>query len=204
MTEIILARHGQTAWNVGEVFRGQSDIELDETGLKQAQLLAEYLNKRKIEAIFSSPLQRALKTAQIIASYHKLEVQVTQGLNDLSFGEWEGKPSKEVQQKDPVLFAQWVATPHLVRLPGGDSIDDLTKRVLKLVNEVVEKYQGTVVLVAHRVVHQALILALLGLDNSHFWNIRMDTAAITTFIYTQGRFVLTGHNNTSYLQSLKK
>lgn len=204
MTEIILARHGQTAWNVGEVFRGQADIELDETGLKQAQLLAEYLSKRKIEAVFSSPLQRALKTANIIASYHKLEVQVTQGLNDLSFGEWEGLSSQEVQKRYPVIFAQWVTTPHLVKLPGGDALNDLTGRASKLVHEVVNRYQGTVVLVAHRVVHQALILALLGLDNSHFWNISMDTAAITTFLHTQGRFILTGHNNTSYLQSLQK
>lgn len=201
MTDIILARHGQTAWNIGEVFRGQTDIELDETGLKQAQLLAEYLGNRKIDAVFSSPLQRAFKTAQTIASYHHLEVRVTQGLNDLSFGEWEGKPSKEVQQEYPSLFKRWVATPHLVKLPGGESLDDLTARVMNLVNEVVNQYHNSIIFVAHRVVHQSLILALLGLDNSHFWNIRMDTAAITTFRYTQGRFVLTEHNNTSYLQS---
>jgi broad specificity phosphatase PhoE len=201
MTEIILARHGQTAWNVGEVFRGRTDIKLDETGLKQARLLAEYLSERNIEAVFSSPLQRALQTADNIARYHKLEAQITQGLNDLSFGEWEGKTSKEVQEQYPVLFEQWVATPHLVKLPGGESLDDLTVRAMNLVSEVVKLYRNSVVLVAHRVVHQALILALMGLDNSHFWNIRMDTAATTTFLYTRDRFVLIEHNNTSYLQS---
>ena len=104
MTEIILARHGQTAWNIGEVFRGQTDIPLDETGEKQAQLLAEYLSSRKIEAVYSSPLQRALKTAQAIARYHQFEVQVTQGLNDLSFGEWEGMPHEEVREKYRELY----------------------------------------------------------------------------------------------------
>ncbi len=200
MTEIILARHGQTAWNIGEVFRGQTDIPLDETGLKQAELLAEYLSSRKIEAIYSSPLQRALKTAQAIARYHKLEVKVTAGLNDLSFGEWEGMPHEEVREKYKEFYERWISKPNLVKLPGGEGLDDLSKRALAVINEVVKNYQGTVVLVAHRVVHQALILALLGLDNSHIWNIRLDTAAITTFIHSDYGYILVEHNNTSFLK----
>jgi len=67
MTEIILARHGETEWNVEEVFRGRIDVELNETGLKQAELLGEYLSKLKIEKVYSSPLKRALRTAHGIA-----------------------------------------------------------------------------------------------------------------------------------------
>jgi len=63
MTEIILVRHGETKWNVEEVFRGRIDVELNETGIKQAELLGRYLSKRKIDAIYSSPLKRAVKTA---------------------------------------------------------------------------------------------------------------------------------------------
>ena len=63
MSEIILVRHGETMWNVAEIFRGRIDIELNETGIKQAELLAEYLSNVKIDAIYSSPLKRALKTA---------------------------------------------------------------------------------------------------------------------------------------------
>lgn len=200
MTEIILARHGQTAWNIGEVFRGQTDIPLDETGIKQAELLAEYLGDKKIEAIFSSPLQRALKTAQTVAQFHTLEVQVTQGLNDPSFGVWEGMPQQEVREKYRDLYGQWISSPHIVKLPGGEGLNDVTERSVALVQEVVKRYQGTVVMVAHRVVNQAIILALMGLDNSHFWNIKLDTAAITTFLYQRGRFILAEHNNTSYLK----
>ena len=76
MTEIILARHGETEWNVEEVFRGRIDIELNETGMKQAELLAEYLRDVEIDAIYSSPLKRALKTAEIIAGYHKLVIVI--------------------------------------------------------------------------------------------------------------------------------
>jgi phosphoserine phosphatase len=202
MTEIILARHGQTVWNTGEGFRGQIDIDLDATGLKQAELMGEYLNDRKIEAVYSSPLKRALQTAYPIASRHGLEVIVTQGLNDFHFGAWQGLSVTEVQEKFPALFTEWAETPHLVKIPGGDTLDAVAKRAMAVVSELIVKYQNTVVLVGHRVVSRVLMLALLGLDNSHFWNIRQDTAATTTFLYEKGRFVLSEHNNTSHLKML--
>lgn len=203
MTELVLARHGQTAWNIEEVFRGRTDIELDSTGLRQAELLADYLTERKIEAVYSSPLQRALKTANAIASRHKLNVVATEGLNDLSFGEWEGLPVTEVRKRYPALFQEWQERPHLVKIPGADSLDSVTQRAMALVDSVISRYRETVVLVSHRVVHKVLILALLGLDNSHFWNIKLDTAAITTFSYDNSRWVLTGHNDTSFLKVLE-
>jgi broad specificity phosphatase PhoE len=108
-----------------------------------------------------------------------------------------------VQEKYPELFSQWVESPHLVKIPGGENLDDVRKRALDFVANTVQN-TGTIVLVSHRVVHKILILALLGLDNSHFWNVKMDTAAITTFAYDSNRWVLTEHNNTSYLQPLKQ
>ena len=75
---------------------------------------------------------------------------------------------------------------------------------MAVVDNVITNCEGTVVLVSHRVVNKVLICALLGLDNSHFWNIRLDTCGITTFTHENGRFVLTEHNNTSYLKPLHK
>ena len=68
MTQLILIRHGETEWNVAEIFRGRSEIGLNENGIKQAELLTKYLNEFKLDAIYSSPLKRALKTAEIIGS----------------------------------------------------------------------------------------------------------------------------------------
>ncbi len=199
MTEIILARHGETEWNINEVFRGRIDIELNETGIKQAELLAEHLSERKIDAIYSSPLKRALKTAEIIAGYHKLDVEIAPGLIDFNYGKWQGLSHQEVKDKYKELYAEWINTPDRVKTPAGESLDDVRKRAMSAVGDVIAKYEGTVVLVAHRVVNKVLICALLGLDNSHFWNIRQDTGGITTFTYENGRFILTEHNNTSFL-----
>jgi len=203
-TSIILVRHGQTAWNAAEVFRGRIDIELDETGLKQAELLAEYLSRRKLEAVYSSPLKRAVQTAEAIASHHGLDVEIAPDLNDMDFGEWQGLSVQEVEGRFNELFAAWVSDPHRVRMPFGENLDDVCQRALAVVNQIVDKHGGTVVLVSHRVVNKVLICALLGLDNSHFWDVRLDTCGMTTFELTDGRFVLAEHNNTSFLEPLRQ
>jgi len=202
MTEIILVRHGETKWNVQEVFRGRIDIELNQTGIRQAELLAEYLSRRQLDAIFSSPLQRAVRTAELIAGYHKLDVEIVAQLIDMDFGEWQGLPHQEVKDRYKEIYAEWVGHPDKVRMPSGESLDDVRQRVEKLVDDVVAKYEGTVVLVSHRVVNKVLICALLGLDNSHFWQIRQDTCGISTFVHDRSHFILTEHNNTSFLKRL--
>ncbi len=204
MTEIILARHGETEWNVAEVFRGRIDVELNETGTKQAELLAGHLSSLKIDAVYSSPLKRALKTAELIARYHKLAVDIAPGLTDLNYGEWQGLPHQEVKEKYKELYAEWTENPHLVKMPAGESLADVRERAVAVVDDIVTRYKGTIVLVSHRVVNKVLICALLGLDSSHFWNIKQDTCGITTFIYERGQCLLAEHNNTSYLKPLQQ
>ena len=98
-TSIILVRHGQTAWNVAQVFRGRIDIGLDETGLKQAELLGKYLSRHSLEAVYSSPLKRAVQTAEAIAHHHSLAVETSPGINDIDFGEWQGLSIEEVRTR---------------------------------------------------------------------------------------------------------
>jgi len=204
MTDIILARHGETKWNVEEVFRGRIDIELNENGIKQAELLAEYLSDSKIDAILSSPLKRAFKTAEMIANYHKLNVEITPGLTDFNYGEWQGLPHQEVKDKYKELYTEWIQNPHQVKIPAGESLNEVRERAMGVVGNIIAKYKGTVALVSHRVVNKVLICALLGLDNSHFWNIKQDTCGISTFTYENELFILTEHNNTSYLKPIQK
>ncbi len=204
MTEIILARHGETEWNTAEIFRGQIDVPLNETGIKQAELLGEYLSQKKIGIVYSSPLKRALKTAESIAGHHQLNVEITPGLIDLDFGKWQGLSIQEVKKQDKELYTVWINAPHQVKIPRAESLDDIRQRALSVVDEAIAKHKGIVIMVSHRVVNKVLICALLGLDNSHFWQIRQDNCGITTFAYENGRFILTEHNNTSFLKPLQK
>jgi broad specificity phosphatase PhoE len=202
--QMILVRHGETQWNAGEIFRGRADVPLNETGLAQAALLADYLAGYEMEAVYTSPLQRACKTAEIVASRQGLAVRLEPGLLDLDFGEWEGKPVSIVQEGYPELWQMWSTAPEKIRFPAGGGLEEVRQRAVQTVNDVIARHGGTVVLVSHRVVLKVLMCHLLGLDNSHFWNIRLDTCGLTTFVYDNGRFILTGHNNTSFLESLKQ
>jgi broad specificity phosphatase PhoE len=202
MTELLLVRHGETEWNVNEVFRGRIDVDLNRNGIKQAGLLAEYLKTAVIEAVYSSPLKRALGTARIIARPHRLEPRIEAGLTDFDYGAWQGISHGEVKDKYKELYDVWSSRPEQVRMPGGETLEEVRARALAVIQDIVNKHQGTVVLVSHRVVNKVLICALLGLDNSHFWNIRQDNCGITTFSYDGGRYVLTGHNDTCFLNQV--
>ena len=201
MIEIILVRHGETEWNRREIFRGRADIELSDTGAKQAELLARYLSQVGIAAIYSSPLKRALTTAEAIASYHKIDVKTSVGLIDIDYGKWQGMSQQQVKDTYRELYAEWLKNPHQTKIPGGESLAKVRRRALGVVDRVIGRHEGAVALVSHRVVNKVLICALLGLDNSHFWNIRQDVGAITIFSYENSRFVLTRHNETSFLKA---
>lgn len=202
MTTVMLIRHGETDWNVEEKFRGRMDIDLNERGTRQAHLLAEYLADVPVAAVYSSPLKRALMTAEIIASPHHVDVKIATELTDFDYGEWEGLSHEAVREKHKELYQGWLRSPHLVKMPRGESLDEVRRRAVSLVEQVIAQYQGTVALVSHRVVNKVLVCALLGLDNSHFWNIRLDTCGITAFLYEKDRFVLTRHNDTSFLKPI--
>ena len=204
MTELILIRHGETVWNVEKIYRGRADVDLDKVGIKQAELLGKYFGNWELEAIYSSQLKRALATANIIARYHKIGVYIANGLIDFDYGEWQSLSEQEVRKSYPALLDKWHNNPHEVRMPGGESLADVRERAAGIVDDVLSKYEGSVVLASHRVVNKVLICSLLGLDNSYFWNIKQDVSGITIFNYVDGRFVLTKHNDTSHLKELQK
>lgn len=205
MTSIYLVRHGQTAWNKEEIFRGRTDIPLDETGLKQAELVGEYFKGMEVHGIYSSTLSRAWETAQKIAQFQNVKVQPLAGIIDMSFGNWEGRPHQEIRENDSKAYRQWVETPHLVRLPGGEGLDDVRVRAMAAMEEVIRNHpKETLVLVTHRVICKVLICAILGLDNSHFWQISQDTTAINLIQYRKEKYILLLMNETCHLKPLKE
>jgi broad specificity phosphatase PhoE len=205
VTSIYLVRHGQTAWNREEIFRGRTNVPLDETGLKQAELAGKYLKEVEIDAIYSSPLSRALETAEKIARFHNLKVQPLEGIIDMSFGNWEGQAHQEIKKNDSETYRRWREEPHLVRLPGGESLDGVRARSMAALEKVIPKHSGkSLVLVSHRVVCKVLICAILGLDNSHFWQIVQDPTAINLIQYRNEKYILSLMNETCHLKPLKE
>jgi broad specificity phosphatase PhoE len=164
-------------------------------------LVGERLKGEGIKAVFSSPLSRARETAECIAQFHKVEVQVVEGLIDLHFGEWEGQSLQEVKKQYPDLYGQWQGAPHQVIFPGGEGLDAVRSRAMEAVKDIINRHpQEAVALVSHRVVLKVLICALLGLDNSHFWNIAQDTTAINCFHHRNGTWICNFLNDTCHLK----
>ena len=205
MTTIYLIRHGQTAWNREEIFRGRADISLNEIGFREAELIGEYLKGRDIHVIYSSPLLRARETARRIAQVFNLKVLQLEGIIDMSFGKWEGRPLKEVQIYDKELYLQWREKPHLVRLPEGETLDEVRVRTMAAIEGVIRYHHGmNIVLVSHRVINKVIICGVLEIDTSHFWQIGQDTAAINLIQFREGKYILSLLNETCHLKPLKE
>jgi len=205
MTKVYLVRHGQTAWNLEEVFRGRADIPLDETGRKEVHLAGEALKDETLHAIYSSPLSRSMETAENIAKFQNIPVTPFDAIIDISYGEWEGKILKEVQEKFPDLYALWLREPHKVSFPAGESLDEVRSRAMEAVENLVAKHKNeNIALVAHRALNKVICCALLGIDNSNFWRIQQDTASTNLFTYKDGQWIVSFLNDTSYLKVLGK
>jgi len=204
LTRIILIRHGQTTWNKVDRVRGQVNIPLDETGQAQAQATAaRVLREWKPIAVYSSPLQRAVQTAQPIADGLGQEVIKLERFNDMNFGQWQGISAKEVEQRWPEMAQAWFTVPHTVTFPDGESLDQVRQRSTAALMQLVEKHPGQeVALVGHTVVNRVALCFVLGLDNSNYWRIGQDTCAINVFEWHKGVFFIQSLNDTCHLKAI--
>ena len=200
---IILVRHGQTAWNKEERFRGRADLPLDDFGIRQAEAAANKLANCGAKAIYSSPLQRTIMTAEPIAARLGLTVQPLEGLIDIDYGGWQGLSTQEALENDSDLYQRWISSPQDIIFPDGEGLKDVRHRIAGVIEMVLSKYSDqTVILVSHIVVCRIFICAVLGLDNSHFWQIGQDVNAINTIGLREGKLVLNSLNDTCHLKGL--
>ncbi len=201
MVRLLLVRHGETVMSADNVYRGRSDVPLSPLGWRQVERLGRRLSNEDLTAIYSSPLVRARDTADAIGRLSGLDPVIDEELNDLDCGEWEGLSDDEVRAQYPEVRHAWLSSPHLVRLPGGESLDDVSARVGRVLERACNG-KGTIVLVSHRVIIKSAVCLLLGLDNSHFWDIAVDVAGLTEFRCSGRRRVLVRHNDTGHLHTL--
>ncbi len=200
-THYILIRHGETDWNKEDRFRGRSDIGLNATGLSQAQQIAQRFLTRKIDAVYSSPLPRALETAAPLAASHNLQVEPSADLLDIDYGSWEGLSAEEAQAKNPELWETWLKTPGKVRFPGGESIRQVRNRIENALRALSEDHLGeTIVLVSHRVTCHVILCYVLGLSNDALWRVRQDVACVNMFKERDGHFTVTLMNSIFHLE----
>lgn len=203
LIQVVVIRHGRTEWNRIERFRGRADIDLDEMGKRQAEATAKRAAELGISEIYASPLRRTMTTARIISEQLSLTVQPLPGIMDIDFGEWQGLTPEEAAARDGNLYMLWREHPHMMTFPSGESLADVSSRASRAVEDVLEQADNkTIAVVSHKVVCQLLILHFIALDNSHFWQIGQDVAALNLFDIRDGVPSAVVLNDTCHLKGL--
>ena len=205
--KLILVRHGETHWNKdGLIQGGDSDIELNDTGLEQARKLAAFLKNEPIIAILSSPLRRAIATAEVIASHHQLPVEIDQGLRELKVGDLEGISISDLRTTFSRFLLKWWQDGEAMKLPNGESLVELQQRAWKVIEGVLERHKTdpehnqdtTVVVVSHYFVTLAIILKALNLPLDRFIKFKLDLGGVSILEFRDYGARLVTFNDTSY------
>ena len=184
MAKLYLIRHGETDYNNELRFQGQIDIPLNQKGIEQAEKVAEFLKDIPLQAIYTSTLQRARTTAEIIGRAKKIKPQETDALREMSFGIWENMNSKDIQKKYAKEWKDFFAKPASTKIPQGESMSDVQKRVYPVVQQILDEHpEGDVAFVAHGGIIRVLICTMLGLDLDRSWHLHVGNASITCFYY---------------------
>jgi broad specificity phosphatase PhoE len=205
VTKIYLIRHGETEDPHPKRYKGHIDVPLSENGVKQIEAVARYLYETKeqstktggrgiknagLHAVYCSDLERARKSAEIIAQPFGLEPVVMEELRERSFGEWEGMTFGEIQQKWPDAFRNWAADPLTHSPPGGESTLEVRDRVMKAIEEILGRAEKQtesdkdetgfvsdlteIAVVAHGGVTRVLLCEYLGMPLENIFRIEQD------------------------------
>jgi broad specificity phosphatase PhoE len=181
VVRILLARHGETVFNVEGRWQGQSDSSLTERGIAQARELARALAEEPIAAVYSSDLGRALETAVIVAQPHNIAVKTDQRLREIDTGAWTGKGRAEIQAEFPGALEQWANAPASMRLPNGETVLEAQGRALAFFAEQMPAhFDQTVVVISHGAVGQAILVNAMGGTVDDLWlKERLDNCQIS-------------------------
>ncbi len=185
--KVLFLRHGQTEWNALQKYQGHMDIVLNDKGRGQAERLACYLrDHEKIEAIYCSDLIRSRETAEIIGRVLQLPVQIDKRLKEIGFGSWEGMTYEEVSRAFPEEYEKWFNNNLTIKVPGGESIDELLARSLSALGDFAKRHTGTVLVVSHGGLIKTVLNHLLG---SERWDTYLHPASISSLEWDGGCFV---------------
>jgi probable phosphoglycerate mutase len=204
-TNIILIRHGETAWNAERRLQGHLDIPLNAEGERQARLLAEALAPGRIDLLVSSDLQRARQTAQAVATLRGLPLQIEAGLRERCYGGFEGLLYAEIEQRFPVEFAAWQGRDIDGILPDGKNRGETFRaffdRATEAILALAAAHPGqTLALVAHGGVLECAYRLALGLSLETPRDFKVYNASINRFRVEEGRLVLESWGEVSHLR----
>ena len=193
---IIFLRHGQAKNNTDRVLAGRTPgVPLTDTGIEQADKAAQFLSEMNISAVYSSPIQRAHDTAEIVACQNSLDVIPDERLIELDMGKFTGMPYDDVFTNHGNVFMKFYSSELEVAHNGIETFSDVKKRVLDMVNHVIEHHlDQNVVLVTHMDPIKAMLSTVVSLSPENLYELVIANASINVFKRSQDKFLLSGLN----------
>jgi phosphoserine phosphatase len=203
VTKILLIRHGHVEGISPERFRGRADLPLTNRGSAEAHAVAQRVASAwRPTKVYTSPMRRCIATGAAIAQACGLDAQTLDDLNDIDYGAWQSSSYEEIEAAYPQLYSAWFATPHLVRFPDGESLQDLVARSADALRFVLGHHlDDTVVLVSHDSVNRALLLQLLDQPLSSYWRLAQDPCCINEIDLADRHIHVLRINETHHLRS---
>jgi len=178
---IYFLRHGETTSSRTGGYCGTLDPNLTPEGCLMAEDFADFYKTLPWNAVFSSPLRRAVATAKPLCEATGISVQLKDGLREIAYGQWEGKTPEEVNREFHDTYVRWLADPGWNAPTGGERGIDIARRS-SLVHEEIEKTYttGNVLVVSHKATTRIMLCSLLGIDVGRFRDrINMPVASIS-------------------------
>jgi len=204
-TTILLIRHGETAWNAVRRLQGHIDIPLNEEGERQAVALGRALAAEQVDALVSSDLQRAMQTAQAVASHHAgISLQTDAQLRERAYGVFEGMLYQDIQDEYPADFRLWQTRDIDAIMPHGErmaeSFRQFYDRVIAALGDVAKRHPGqTVAVVAHGGVLECAYREARGIQLDSPRDFQVKNASINRFDVVDGKLVLTSWGEVDHL-----
>jgi probable phosphomutase (TIGR03848 family) len=195
MPTLLLIRHGANDF-VGRRLAGRTPgVHLNERGRQQAETLAAILAKAPIKAVYSSPLERAVETAEPLARALGLTVQVCDGLTEVDFGRWVGKTARQMARTKLWKVVQW--SPSQARFPAGESFTEAQGRIVAAIESILAAHADgdLVACVSHSDAIKLALAHYLGLPLDNFQRLHVDTASISVLHFPKDGFPRLAHLN---------
>ncbi len=196
MGQIIFLRHGQAKNNTDRILAGRTPgVPLTDTGIKQAEQTGKLLEDMNISAIYSSPIQRAKHTAEIVGEHNSIDVIIDDRLIELDMGKFTGVPYDEIFASHGNVFMKFYNNELEIAHNGVETFADVKKRVLGIVDHVIEKHPDeNVVLVTHMDPIKAMLSTIVDLSPTNLFELIIANASLSIFKEKDRKFSLSGIN----------
>jgi broad specificity phosphatase PhoE len=164
-TRVFLVRHGATVLSAEDRFAGATNVELSDEGRRQVEALSRRLSAQPIAAFCTSPLDRTMETARILAAPHEELVEPEPGFLEINHGVWEGLTRQEAETRFGDMYVKWEADPYNFAPEGGEAGLAVAARAMPALWRVVGAHAGEIIcVVSHKATIRLLLGAILGFD----------------------------------------